>query len=234
MNNEKLLGRIASYLILHTSHQRNLGLLTGKMGIVIFFFHYSSYIKKKIYSSFAFEILDEIYKEISIDSSCSFDNGLAGIAWGIEYLVQKKFVKGNTNDILEELDNKIMKLDVRKMKDSSLSTGLEGIVHYAISRCSQKSNDILIPSSYIQELNVAYQHFGSNNSKKDVLLNKLRDISKGNEIDLDTSFLEEIIIQTKIPRNIFIERRPLGIINNGYAGIGLKIVQNDKTKSIYI
>ena len=56
--------RIARFLMLHGSFTNNLGLINGKMGIIIFFFHLSRYTRKKIFEDFAGEMIDEIYKEI--------------------------------------------------------------------------------------------------------------------------------------------------------------------------
>ena len=42
MNTERkqeILKRIARYLMLHASHTTNIGLLNGKMGIALFFYH---------------------------------------------------------------------------------------------------------------------------------------------------------------------------------------------------
>ena len=60
----EILPRLSRYLMLHTSHLNNIGLLEGKMGISLFFFHYSAYSKKKIYKQFAEELINEIYSEI--------------------------------------------------------------------------------------------------------------------------------------------------------------------------
>jgi hypothetical protein len=39
--------------MLNSSFTNNIGLLQGKMGISILFFHYANYTKKKIYKDFA-------------------------------------------------------------------------------------------------------------------------------------------------------------------------------------
>jgi lantibiotic modifying enzyme len=62
--------------------------LEGKMGISIFFFHYSVYSKKKIYKQFADELIKEIYREVNTGHSFYFVDGLSGVARGMEYLVR--------------------------------------------------------------------------------------------------------------------------------------------------
>lgn len=62
----------------------------------------------------------------------SFASGLSGIGWGVEYLIQNGFVEGEGVEICEEIDQKIMKTDPRRIVDMSLDTGFEGILHYVV------------------------------------------------------------------------------------------------------
>ena len=226
MQSTEILPRLSRYLMLHTSHLNNIGLLEGKMGISLFFFHYSAYSKKKLYKQFAEELIKEIYAEIHTNLSYYFNNGLSGIAWGIEYLVRNNFVTGDTNMVLNELDNKILEWDVRYIKDCSLENGLTGLAHYVISRCSGNPNQ-KIPDTYIQDLIASYQANAPEGANKDKIIVDLTTISHHKQVNFDTDFFDKIILNTKTPqRNVFTDKRPLGILHNGYAGIGLKVMQN--------
>ena len=220
------LSRLSRYLMLHASHLNNIGLLEGKMGISLFYFHYSAYSKKKLYKQFAEELIDEIYSEIHTNTPLYFDNGLSGIAWGTEYLVRNNFVTGDTNMVLEELDQKILEWDVRYIKDCSLEKGLTGLAHYVISRCSGSPNR-QITNVYIQDLIASYQANAPTGANKDKIIADLMAILHHKQVDFNTDFFDKIILNTKNPqRNIFTDKRPLGILHNGYAGIGLKLMQN--------
>jgi hypothetical protein len=226
MQPTETLSRLSRYLMLHTSHLNNVGLLEGKMGISIFFFQYSAYSKKKLYKQFAEELIREIYKEIHTNLSYHFDDGLSGIAWGMEYLVRNKFVTGDTGMVLSGLDDKVLEWDVRYIKDYSLDKGLEGLAHYVIARCSGKL-DGRIPYTYIQDLMTSYQTNAPAGANKDKIIGSLTAILQHKQIDFDADFFDKIILNTKIPqRNIFTDKRPLGILHNGYAGIGLKMMQS--------
>ena len=225
MQQNELLPRLSRYLMLHASHLNNIGLLTGKMGISLFFFHYSAYSKKKLYKQFAEELIGEIYSEIHTDTPLCFDTGLSGIAWGMEYLVRNKFVTGDTDMVLSGLDNKILEWDVRYIKDSTLEKGLEGLAHYVISRCSGNPNR-KIPNTYIQDLITSYQTNAPEGAKKEKILADLMAILYHKQVDFDAGFLNQLILDTKIPqRNPFADKRPLGILHNGYASIGLKMMK---------
>ncbi len=96
--------RVADVLILSSSFIKNIGLLNGKMGIAIYFFHWYKFTNDEIYQKFAEELIDEIFEEVTSNTLMNFENGLAGIGWGIEYLIKKEYLEGDSNVILEDID----------------------------------------------------------------------------------------------------------------------------------
>ena len=152
-HDNELLQRIANHLIINSSFLDNLGLFHGKMGIVIFFYHYSRYTNNPIYEEFAGELLDEIFEEIHDKLPIDFENGYLGIGWGIEYLAEQKFIDGDTNDILADIDKKVMERDIRRISDVSLNNGLEGVLHYVLARLQNKNDTIqLFDKEYLDDL----------------------------------------------------------------------------------
>ncbi len=219
--------RIARFLMLHGSFTNNLGLINGKMGIIIFFFHLSRYTRKKIFEDFAGEMIDEIYKEIHDHYPSNFEDGLSGIAWGMEYLIQNQFVEADSNEVLEDIDKMIFEWDIRKVSDFSLETGLEGIAYYVISRCMGKTEEqISIPKGYIIDLIRALEK----NSNNDIRIsNTLKSIVDNRSFDIKDTLLISLISKVKFkPTEIFNNARALGIGNNGYTGIGLKLIFDTK------
>jgi glycosyltransferase involved in cell wall biosynthesis len=129
-----LLINIAQHVILNNGLSPNIGLFNGKLGIVIFLFHYSRYSNNDIYSQFAEKILDDILDNINKNMSFDFHDGLLGIGWGIEYLYQNGFIQGDTNEILEEIDIKVNNIGIESVDDLSFNNGLGGIMCYILSR----------------------------------------------------------------------------------------------------
>lgn len=86
-----------------------IGLFSGKMGICIYFYHQAQLSKSKEYEKFAEKLLDSIYSQVHSEMPIDIENGLAGICYGINYLIEENFVKGNVNTILKELDDRIFK-----------------------------------------------------------------------------------------------------------------------------
>lgn len=130
---------IINTILLNSSFINNLGLLNGKMGISICFYHLARQTGNPIYEDYAGELIDEIYEEIDISTSLDFENGLAGIGWGIEYLVQNNFIEADTNEVLEEFDKRLMPLIYSFPSAIGLCNGLVGLGAYLLKRI-QNSN----------------------------------------------------------------------------------------------
>lgn len=131
---DQMLLRIARHLILNASFLSNIGLYHGKMGIVIFFAHYTRYTGDDMYMDFAGELIDEVYEEIHAGMPVGLESGFCGIGWGIKYLLGNNFMGGNANEILAGVDLKIKEWNIPAIQDKSFSTGSAGISYY-ISEC---------------------------------------------------------------------------------------------------
>lgn len=108
------------------------GLMDGKMGACLFYYHYGAYAKSQYYTNLASAVLDELFESVDDDTPLNFDNGLAGIAWAAEHLVNHKFVDADTNDILSDLDDTIFAHYSRLGPDQYRE--LLNIVPYIIAR----------------------------------------------------------------------------------------------------
>jgi hypothetical protein len=119
----------------------NYGLLHGNMGLCIFYYHLARQTNNPEYEKIADGLLDQVFANLSITVSADFENGLAGIGWGIEYLVQNQFAEGNTDEILEEVDNRVFRvLNEETIPSFELGNGLTGFLFYLINRLKNKSN----------------------------------------------------------------------------------------------
>lgn len=202
--NDKLLSRIANHLILNTSFLDNLGLYHGKMGIVLFFVHYAKYTGNSLYDDFAGELLDEIYEEIDDGLPIDLENGLCGIGWGILYLFQNGFVEGNPEEVLGDINKKIMERDLLRIVDFSTENGLRGISHYIkqyLLLFADKREQISFDPQYI--------------SNWEAIIQQLKEKS---ELKLSSITHFDVLKQNKD-----ICRWKLGL-NNGCAGYGFKLL----------
>lgn len=154
--------KIIHRLIMQSPFVQNLGLLYGKMGIALCFFEYGRYTNCNVYTDIGGELLDDIWEQSHSELSPYFDSGLSGIGWGIEYLLQNHFIKGSSNDVCEEIDRKVMQLNLRYLDDNTLETGLEGICYYISARmqgtASQKAS-LPFGLDYLKDLSSVNPHF---------------------------------------------------------------------------
>lgn len=135
------LQRIANVLLLNASFIENLGLLNGKLGIAIFFYHYSRYTGNKIFEDYAGELIDEIYEEINTNTPVDFANGLTGIGWGIEYLVKNGFIEADTDEALADVDNTVYRSSLYRPFLLENGNDLFGYGLYFITRLRGPKND---------------------------------------------------------------------------------------------
>lgn len=133
--------RIINHMAIASSFSPNIGLYHGKMGIVISLCHYARFKQKTIYDDFAGELLDEVCSSINAGTSADFENGLSGIGWGIEYLLQNQFMEGDSNMVLRNINEHIMKYDVRRIKDESDKEGVNGIYYYVSKHLNSPCRD---------------------------------------------------------------------------------------------
>lgn len=181
---------IINTLLLNASYIGNLGLMHGKMGIAIYFFHLAHNTNNQIYEDFAGELIDEIYEEINSNTPLDFENGLAGIGWGIEYLVQNGFIEANTDEVLEEFDRKINKELIDDFpKELSLLDGILGIGVYFLKRIQ--------PTGFDANYNPASSYMEKSILHKKQLIKRVID-----ELDHRTKVMPKIFFEPLCPSNI--------------------------------
>ena len=122
------------HLLLQSSFIKDIGLFHGQMGIVLFFHHYARHTGNAVYSDYADDLLDTVWENLHNRLPDTFESGLTGIAWGVEYLIQNGFAEGNSNEICEAIDSRIMQLDPRRINPAFIEKELEVFLHYVLIR----------------------------------------------------------------------------------------------------
>jgi glycosyltransferase involved in cell wall biosynthesis len=117
-----------------TEYIPEIGIWKGRMGVVIFLFHYALFSGNNLYKILAEKMLTDVLNDIRIDTHYGFVAGLSGIGWGIEYLCQQGFIEGDTNEILSDFDKRIMEIDPKRIVNLNKDYGLGGIVLYLLAR----------------------------------------------------------------------------------------------------
>lgn len=145
--------KMLNHLILHANDVPSaIGLLDGKMGIALVLAHYARCRRKKKIEHVADFLVESVMNQLTTTVSIDFANGLSGIGWGIEYLIQNNYMKGRGADLLQNLDERIMQIDVARIKDWSLEKGFLGILHYVLYHLqgANKSGSTVFDNSYLE------------------------------------------------------------------------------------
>lgn len=187
---KKYIEEISNSLYINYQHVDSYGLLNGKMGIAIFFYEYSLYRKDESYNIFADYILDEVLDTVK-ESTVLYDlhDGISGVAWGIQYLISKKFVEGDPDDVLSDFDKKIQtyidQLNTCNIDDAanhfcSNADALLSVDFYLLFRYADRNLDVdnlnIIISFYNKILNTEKKFYISFLNSILAFLYRLRDI----------------------------------------------------------
>ena len=100
---------INSLLASSFEQENSLGLSNGKMSGCIYFYVASRNQSNERYRKIAGKLLDDIFNGIGYIDSLDVRTGLAGIGIGLSYLANNKYVTGDINKVLGDLDDKIFK-----------------------------------------------------------------------------------------------------------------------------
>jgi len=135
-----------------------IGLWNGKMGIAVFFYHYARNFQDREVEVMAESIIDDIYEKIGLDIFFSFNHGLAGVGAGIEHLIQNKFLEGDADEIISDIDllfNGIILY--RGLNSIDIGQGICGLIYYYYMRLKDKhmkDNDIMVLKNEYRLINL--------------------------------------------------------------------------------
>ena len=132
MNSE--IRNIVDYLLLKSSYMPNIGLFHGKMCIAIAMFAYANRFNDKLMEEYAWDLLQQVYDGVHSDMPIELESGLIGIGYGVTLLYENKWVEGELDSVLFDIDEKIMERDPRRIKDFSLRSGIGGLLFYLTIR----------------------------------------------------------------------------------------------------
>lgn len=128
---------INGYLLENAKEEHGLGLLHGKLGLSIYFYHLARKTNDQQFQEEAENLIEGIFEKLSeAKLPADFENGLAGIAYGISHLVNSDFVEADLDDTLGELDDRIFKFleDQKTNLSTNFRNGIIGYLFYCLDR----------------------------------------------------------------------------------------------------
>jgi|GEM_PF-3273772 len=121
---------IDQFEFLEQHYNNNYSLHNGKTGLCLAYYLAGASFKNKNFTIKGTVLLTEIGENIDKIQGFNFANGLAGIGWAIEWLIQNGFLIANSDDVLEDMDDELYKTVVYttsqnvSLKDGTIGKGL--------------------------------------------------------------------------------------------------------------
>ena len=195
-----------------SSYIQNNGIEHGKMALVILYFLYYRESKEAHWKWLALSLLSDIKREVNqqFDSKYSFSEGLAGIGWGLIYLLDWDLIQqSEISTLLNEIDIKLSTLSPKRLCNHSFEYGHTGIACYVSARLGMslryKVRHRLHPD-FISELQSTCLYYLDKISTKDLCsysINRLMSLyDKENWSTMKLDFSDIISLPTTIPKNI--------------------------------
>lgn len=126
-----------------------LGLINGVSGKALYFF----LLKNKKKTKQGQRLLNIVAQNIYNSNDYSFENGIVGFGWLIAFLSQEKYIKINSDDILEDFDDQIYKLTLNETSKENINiTTLLGLTNYHIIRHRNKNLNEQYYRKFIHEI----------------------------------------------------------------------------------
>ena len=143
--------KILNHLILQTVSVKRNGLFYGKLGIAIVFFECGKHRNNSVYTDYAKELFDSLPQTIDERITHDFATGLCGFGWGLEYIIRHKFADRDNNGACAVIDQRLMEIDMRRMNNLSLHSGLEGFLHYILIRLTSENKARALDDLYLKD-----------------------------------------------------------------------------------
>ncbi len=232
------LQEIAGILLLNGTLVECSGLIHGKMGIAVFFYHYAKHTGNELFEDYAMELIGEIQEQLHVDSPADYERGIAGIGVGLDYLIRNNFLEVD-DDFFDDFDQRMYRAVMYDpWPDFSLYDGLAGYGRYWIHRLNRQAGNKQAQEALEHILNSIKENHRELSEREQTdffcFLHDLSVISPFTErvVTLITQFKQAHHIEKSPFDNNDLELsllqqdiKPTGIgLWNGYAGLGLCIL----------
>lgn len=152
--------KLMHQVVLHANDVPARGLFGGQMGIVLVLSEYARLRKLRPLRTATNFLLDLLLTNLSTAATLGFADGLTGIGWGVEYLLQHKFQRGSGVEICEAIDQKLMQQNILRQTDLTLEQGVEGWLHYIIAHLQGaiREGRQAFDAAYLQDVGTVCRH----------------------------------------------------------------------------
>lgn len=204
--------RILNHLILNSFLLSDTSLMYGKTGIAIAFYQYGIKHDQRFHFV-VHDLLENIEESLYIDELFSFESGLLGVAWGVNYLILKNIDFKKYAIIPNKILDLIIQYDLNKLYYSMSNRDFYFLLNYILI---QLQTDIFLNQKTIDNKFLVQLSSIIDNESKSNLFKGLNSFIKDmcNNCSVSKFFSIKQFLKNKINfSNVDILLYPLGIKN---------------------
>lgn len=147
------------------------GLLSGKLGLCLYWYQQSRIYSNKHYEKIAGQILDDVIHHIGGSTGVSFEDGLVGMLIGVKFLVKEKFIKGNIRTVFSDANDRLFQYGYFRGIDPVVNgdADIRHLIWICVYFCQlikdkdvHKEDEYLIKRFIIESINTIEEHFRNN------------------------------------------------------------------------
>ena len=120
----------------------SIGLADGKMGQCVYFYYAGRMTNNKEYTQKSEVLMGEILEQTGKSKVYDIKDGIAGIGLAVDYLMKNRFVNGNINEVLNDIDNELFRQICKPIEfgNNDYSLQLQLVYYFIVRLKDQKKN----------------------------------------------------------------------------------------------
>lgn len=141
--------------ILLADFTKDFAIFDGNCGKLLVCMLWTKWQKSEFFEKLSCSLYEKIINHVTTFTGVNMSNGLLSLGWTIEFLNQNKLINCNTNEVLRDIDEKVLTLNCKRIKDTSLGSGVRGIIAYVYARilgCRQSCTSSPFDDKFVNDL----------------------------------------------------------------------------------
>ena len=164
---------LVNHLAFRVAMLPNSGLFHGRMGVILALYCHGVVHNNRMLCDYVSDIFQDTNNDF-FDGDTSMENGLSGLGLGFTLLYKAGMYQDDLNDLLSDIDKRIMSYDPRRIDDYSFRKGALGIHYYIKTRQAIGQECVSIHKDYIEELEANIQAHFYCEDKEESLMGSLK------------------------------------------------------------
>ncbi len=141
--------------ILLADFTKDFAIFDGNCGKLLVCMLWAKWQKSEFFERLSSSLYEKITNKVTTVTGVNMSNGLLSLGWTIEFLNQNKLISCDTNEVLGDIDEKVLAINCKRIKDTTLGSGVRGIIAYVYARilgCRQSGKPSPFDDKFVSDL----------------------------------------------------------------------------------